>query len=201
MRKYIFTILWFFAASVAYSQSFEGIIEMSKESGGIQQNIKWYIRKDKIAFEISTSKADPAMYRFVPQPEKGNLLIISADNSKMEAPNDENTIATNFDTRGLQIEDKGPGSSPLPEFRDVQKWAVRNASPNTAEVDISTEIDVNFSKYGAYFKDDYALQALAQSRRLGFPLQAVTRDKNGNVISRIKVTKVTRTKVGDQYFK
>jgi hypothetical protein len=201
MRTYILTILWLFAASIAYSQSFEGIIEMSKESGGIQQNIKWYIRKDKIAFEISTSKGDPAMYRFVPQPEKGNLLIISADNSKMEAPNDQNTITTNFDTRALQIEEKGTGPSSLPEFREVQKWAIRNGSPNTAEADISPEIDVNFSKYAAYFKDDYALQALAQSRRLGFPLNAVTRDKNGNVISRLRVTKVTRTKVGDQYFK
>ena len=205
MRKILFFILLAVLTGQGSlrAQQFEGIVDMTQESAGMVYQVKWYIRKDRIAYELFAKSDQGSMqFRFVPQPEKNNMLLITngTNNSdKREIPVQEIMPSPGLDIRNLQVEAAGAGA-PHPEFRETQRLIVRSASQTVTELDYSTEIDVDLSKYAAYLKEDYGIQALAQSRRTGFPVSSVTKDRSGQVISRTRVTKVTRTKVQDKHF-
>lgn len=178
-------------------QNFEGIVKVQQETAaGMTYNVTWYIKKDKIAFEIKTISDNGSLkMRFVPQPKQDNMLMIINNNEKKEIA--ARDISGDIDLSNATV--KSSGSKASPEFGQVELLTISTDDMNT-EVEVVKEIDVDLSKYAAFLKNDYGVQALIQSKQIGFPLNSVTKDKNGKVISTTKVKSVQKQKVSEDYF-
>ena len=202
--SFLYILLGWLLALPLQAQNFEGIIEMTQNSNGVNAQVKWYIKKDKIACEVQAQTAQgPLTYRFIPQPEKGTILIITNGTSKMEVAAGEITPSANVDTRNLQVEDLGPTTPTQsnPELQQLRRLMIRNNQQIETDFNYTPLIDVPFHRYAAYFKDDYGIQALAQTKRDGFPVSSTTKDRSGKVIGSTRIDKITRMSLPDSHFK
>lgn len=187
-----------FSGSI-FAQSFEGIIEMHQvTSNGLEYDLKWYIKEGKIAYELSSeSGRGQVQMRFVPQKASNSMLMVTGDTKKV-IPASEFTPPEGFSMEGAKLQNKGNASSR--NFKKVETWEISTAEV-VAEVEITKDVNVKFADYAQFFKADYGLCALAKSGEVGFPLNSVTKDKNGNVLTKTTLKKVTRTTVAESYFK
>lgn len=200
MNKLILSLLLFLSFSTTiFAQSFEGIIEMYQvTSNGLEYDLKWYIKNDKIAYEISprTTRGDGGQMRFVPQKSSNTMIIVTGDTKTKIAASDI-TAPEGFSMEGAKIQDKGTVTNP--NFKEVKTLEI-STNDIISTVELTTDINIKFSDYAAFFKADYGLCALAESKKTGFPLNSVTKDKKGNVLTQTTLKKVTRTVVADSYF-
>ncbi len=178
-------------------QNFEGIVKMHQEtSAGIAYDITWYIKKDKIAFEVKTVSDNSSLkMRFVPQPQKDNMLMIINNSEKKEIASRD--ISGDIDLSNATVSSNGTRESP--EFGEIELLTIKTQDMTT-EVEVVKAIDVDLSKYAAFLKNDYGIQALIQSKQIGFPLNSTTKDQNGVIISKTTLQSIKRQKVSDQYF-
>ncbi|MCP4438990.1 MAG: DUF4412 domain-containing protein [Aureispira sp.] len=187
----------------ATAQDFEGIIEMTQETAnGLKYDLKWFIKKDQIAYEISSTSARSAQtqLRFVPQPKKNTMLMITHSDqgdNKSEIATTDITAPPGFNFDDVTIEEGEESSSD--DFKKIQQLVVKNEKLST-EVDVTSDININFKEYAAYFKADYGIYALVKSGKKGFPLNSVTKDALGNILSKTTLKSVKRMKVSDKYF-
>ncbi|BDS12068.1 DUF4412 domain-containing protein [Aureispira anguillae] len=200
MNKITLLLIVFLASStVVWAQTFEGIIEMHQvTSNGLEYDLKWYIKGDKIAYELSSaSSRGEVQMRCVPQKSTNSMLMISG-NTKRVIPASDITSPIGFSMEGAKLQNKGTVKHK--DFSSVQHWEISTAEI-VADVEITTDVKINFSEYKEFFKSDYGLCALAELGQEGFPLSSVTKDKNGNVLTKTTLKKVTRTTLSDSYFK
>lgn len=81
-----------------------------------------------------------------------------------------------------------------------EKVIAKTASTIT-EMWLATEGAINCSKFAAYFKSSNEFTALAQANIAGFPVESVTKDGSGNIISSYSAVSVSSTEIGDGEFK
>lgn len=204
MLKLIFVpILVLFIYTGAIAQDFEGVIEMTQETAnGLKYDLKWFIKKDQIAYEISSQSARSAQtqLRFVPQPKKNRMLMIAHSDqgdNKSEIAATDISAPPGFNFENVTIEEGAETSSD--DFKKIQHLVVKNEKLSTT-VEVTPDININFKEYAAYFKADYGIYALVKSGKKGFPLNSVTKDATGNIISKTTLKSVKKIKVSDKYF-
>lgn len=204
MLKSIFVYILILSLSVgASAQDFEGIIEMTQETAnGLKYDLKWFIKKDQIAYEISSQSARSAQtqLRFVPQPKKNRMLMIAHSeqgDNKQEIAATDISAPPGFNFDNVTIEEGAETSSD--DFKNILHLVVKNEKLST-EVEVTADVDINFKEYAAYFKADYGIYALVKSGKKGFPLNSVTKDAEGNILSKTTLKSVKRMKVSDKYF-
>lgn len=201
MTKLLRVLLFFFGCLTAINaQNFEGIVEMEQTSAtGTTYKITWFIKKDKIAYEIKTgADAGATKMRFVPQPKQNTMLMIissSEGNNKREISTRD--ISSDIDMSKAEVKENGTKSSP--DFGELTLLLITTPDAVT-EVEVVKSIDVDLSKYASYLKNEYGMQALIQSKQIGFPLNSVTKNKNGDLVSQTKVVSIKRVAVSEDYF-
>jgi hypothetical protein len=191
-------VLLFLSAGIA--QNFEGIVEMRQLSAeGVTHDVTWYIKKDKIAFEIKTKSETGTMkMRFIPQPKQNSMLMV-VTTPQGENKNEISTRDISSDIDMSRSEVKETGTKTSADFGELTLLTITTPDAIT-ETEIAKGVDVDLSKYAAFLKNDYAVQALIKSRQVGFPLNSVTKDKSGKVISKSSVISIKKTAVSDNYF-
>jgi hypothetical protein len=199
MNKITLLLILFlsFSASI-FAQSFEGIIEMHQvTANGLEYDLTWYIKKGKIAYELSSeSSRGGVQMRLVPQKSTNSMLVVTGD-SKREIPAAEITTPADFSLEGAVFKNTGAGINE--NFKEVSNWKI-STDKITSIVEVTTDVNIKFSEYKDFFKSDYGLCALAELGKAGFPLNSTTTDKNGKVLTKTTLKKVTRTSVSDSYF-
>lgn len=201
MAKLFLSIGFFFLILFSVNaQNFEGIVEMRQvNADGSTHDLTWYIKKDKIAFEIKTNSQSGAMkMRFVPQPKQNSMLMVIT-NPQGESKNEIATrdISTDIDMTKSEVKENGSKAS---EYGELSLLII--STPNSVtETEVVKSIDVDLSKYASFLKNDYAVQALIKTKQIGFPLNSITKDKNGNLISKTTVVSVRKLPVSESYFK
>jgi len=166
-------------------------------TNGLEYDLKWYIKGDKIAYELSTkSGADAVQMRFVPLKSSNSMLMISG-NTKTEIPTDKITAPVGFSMKGAKLVDKGNSANSY--FKSVKEWEI-TTDKMIAKVEVTTDVGINFAEYKQFFKSDYGLCALAESGKVGFPLNITIKDKVGNILTKTTLKKVTRMSVSDSFF-
>lgn len=199
MNKITLLLIVFFASiKILSAQNFEGIIEMHQvTTNGLEYDLKWYIKGNKIAYELSTkSGTDVVQMRFVPLKSSNSILMISG-NTKTEIPSDQITRPVGFSMEGAKVVEKGMNGNK--DFKSIKEWQI-TTNKMTAKVEVTTDIDINFEEYKQFFKSDYGLCALAESGKSGFPLNITIQDKAGNILTKTTLKKVTRMSVSDSFF-
>jgi len=183
------------------AQNFEGIVETKQvDANGIINDISWYIKKDKIAFELRGNTDKSAMkMRFIPQPTQNSLILVLTT-PEGESKNEVNArdISSEININGAELKDNGLKNTV--DCGEVNLLTMNTANSIT-EIEFSKMIDVNFSRYASFFKNDYALLALIKSGHTGFPVNSVTKDKNGKIISKTTLVSIRNIPVSESYFK
>jgi hypothetical protein len=176
------------------AQSFEGIIETHQTTGdGVEYDLIWYIKGDKIAYEL---KSNNQRMRFVPQRASNSMLMVTGEN-KTRIPVSDIGSPADFSMEGATLSGKGRGT--CEHFEAVEQWQL-STNDVVAMVEVTTDVAINLSEYKEFFKSHHGLCALAASGKAGFPLNSTIKDKNGKVLCKTTLTKVTRTAVADAYF-
>jgi len=200
MNKITLLLIVFLASiKILSAQDFEGVIEMHQiTTNGLEYDLKWYIKGDKIAYELSTASGrDAVQMRFVPLKSSNSMLMISG-NTKTEIPSTKITAPVGFSMEGAKLVEKGKSSNG--DFKNIKEWQI-TTDEMIAKVEVTTDIGINFTEYKQFFKSDYGLCALAESGKAGFPLNITIQDKKGNVLTKTTLKKVTRMTVADSFFK
>jgi len=200
MNKVILLLIVFLTSmKILSAQNFEGVIEMYQvTTNGLEYDLKWYIKGDQIAYELSTeSGEDVVQMRFVPLKSSNSMLMISG-NTKTEIPAEKITAPAGFSIEDAKLVDNGNRSSK--DFENIKEWQIAT-NEMTANVEITTDIRINFAEYKQFFKSDYGLCALAESGKVGFPLNITIQDKKGNILTKTTLKKVSRIPVADSFFK
>ena len=125
------------------------------------------------------------------------MLMVTAD-TKTEIPISEIKQPEGFSLEGAKIVDRGESKSS--SFKDVNNWEL-TTQEITSSLEVTTDIDINFTDYKEFFKNDYGLCALIKSGQPGFLLNSTTLDNDGKLITKTSLKKVTRTDVADSFFK
>jgi hypothetical protein len=197
---YIFLISLCFVQLLS-AQTFEGIVETRQVgANGVSNDISWYIKKDRIAFELR-SNANPAgmKMRFVPQSKQNSLLlVVTTSEGENKSEINANDINSEIDMSRGEVKENGVKNSA--EYGELTLLII-NTPTTVTETEVSKLIDVNFSKYASFFKNDYAVQGLIRSGQSGFPLNSVTKDKSGKVITKTTVISIRKIPVSESYFK
>jgi hypothetical protein len=198
----IFTILFFNIAilTIIHAQSFEGIVEMRQTNAeGISSEITWYIKKDKLAFRIQSNASSGILkMRFVPQP-KQNTMFMYIGTPQGEVKNEiaAQEISSEIDLQRAEVKEIGTKSSA--EMGELTVLLLNTATTST-ETEFTKIVDINLAKYSLFIKNDYSVQALLLMNQVGFPINSVTKDKSGRVISKSTVTSVKKTSLPDSFF-
>lgn len=191
-------ILLCFQWGTATAQTFEGTIEMYQVTAdGLEYDLKWYIKGNKIAYELSSTSTRGAVYlRFIPQTKTNTMLMVTGD-TKQQIPVDEIKGLDKMSVKDASIRSKGNSSNSY--FKLINNWEI-TTSDLVIDVELTPEIPINFSDYKNFFKTDYGLYALGNSDKKGFPLSTITKDKKGNVITKTVLKRVSREAVPDSIF-
>lgn len=202
MSKIITTLLISLCfTTLVFAQNFEGIISAKQlAANGVTNDINWYIKKDKIALELRNS-SDPAgmKMRFVPQPKQNSmLLVVITNDGETKSEIYAGDISSEIDMSRSEVRENGVKNSA--EYGELNILIINTANTIT-ETEVSRMIDVNFSKYAAFFKNDYALLGLIKNGQNGFPLNSITKDKSGKVITKTTVLSIRKIPVSESYFK
>jgi len=198
----IFTILFFNIAilTIIHAQTFEGIVEMRQTNAeGISSEITWYIKKDKLAFRIQSNASSGILkMRFVPQP-KQNTMFMYIGTPQGEVKNEiaAQEISSEIDLQRAEVKEIGTKSSA--EMGELTVLLLNTATTST-ETEFTKIVDINLAKYSLFIKNDYSVQALLLMNQVGFPINSVTKDKSGRVISKSTVTSVKKTSLPDSFF-
>ena len=88
---------------------------------------------------------------------------------------------------------------PVEDFKKVKNIEV-SSNTSKSTIHVTTEIDINFSDYVDFFKNDYGIYVLASTGKAGFPIYNLTQDKYGNMITKTELVDVQRTKIDDAIF-
>jgi len=200
MKKITLLLLFFLTVfsteTWAQELHFEGIVKMHQQTAnGVEYDVTWYIKKGQIAFKLSSDAARGTDMRFVPQKESQTMLMVIGDDKK-EIPVDQIESELNL----TNLSTKVIGGTENNNFKEVFKYEI-TTDKAISTVEVTTDIPISFSEYAAFFKNDYGIHVLAKSGKKGFPIQSITKDKAGNLITKTTLKSVERINVDESMFK
>lgn len=193
MIKYIASVCWVLILTLgiafqSQAQSFEGTVEISQQTAeGITYQMKWYIKENKVAYEITSFGAESMVpMRFVPLPEHNKMLMIAGGSRSEIAARDLTTPS--FDPNKTSVKEEG--------------GKIIITTDNTVtEVEVDKSVDIDFARYAQFFKADQSIYALAKMQLRGFPVRSTTRDQAGKILSQTTLKRIQSCKVDDSIFR
>lgn len=184
------------------AQAFEGIVKMKQtDAAGTESFITWYIKDSKIAFDILVQKpnAEKMDLRFVPDLQRKVLVMTDAKTkSNFDIPLNMIQADPNIQA-GIKVTELGRGNIE-PSFKQNVDLEIKTANTTTLS-EYTTDILIDWSLYADFFKQDYTIIALAQSKTKGFPYKSITKDAKGNVTNKLELLEVKKTSVPANVFK
>lgn len=171
------------------AQQFEGVVEVSQQTAeGITYQMKWYIKGDKISYEISSYGGESlSPLRFVPLPDHDKMLMITGTSRTEVASRDIAASGLNLD--GVSIREEG------------NKIIVTTNTTST-EIEVNKTVDMAWGRYTKFFKSDYGIYALAKLDQRGFPVNSVTKDiKTGKILTQTTLKRIQPMKLDDSFFR
>lgn len=111
------------------------------------------------------------------------------DNVRVQGSNDVSRISVEKTTESKEI-----------GGLTCEKYIIKTNKTET-EVWVTKKIAPAFYRYYTFFKDHAALAGLNEGRISGFPLESVTKDLTGKVVSGYQFISATETELSDAEFK
>lgn len=202
--NYIFLLFGLsFIVNATQAQNFEGKVVMMQYKGiEAPVQITWYIKGDKIAYDIvfETPEGQTMNLRCIPQVDKKQLRLKDiAGSFDYEVP--VSSIEVETDLRSaVKVQTVAQARSLKSNYKTVSSLDVYHPSVSKTQVEYTTDIIVDWAKYSEFFLNDYAVVAMAKEQIKGFPVSSETKDDKGNVIFKTEVTSVSATKISDSIF-
>ncbi len=205
--KPIFSLFAFamamFASTASAQNSFEGkIVQHYQKKGSPTMLVTWYIKGDKIAFEVAAlqpTKADEPVFRLVPD-AGGKKLKMRQMNGSFQM--DINADAIQIDGEADKIEaakETGRGNIE-PRFEKMVNVEARTPSLKI-ELEYTPDIAIDWQPLQALFKSDYAINAMLRLSAKGFPYQCKGTNASGEIIFEYSLKQVQKEKIADSVFR
>lgn len=184
------------------AQAFEGIVKMKQtDAAGTESFITWYIKDAKIAFDMLVQKpnTEKMELRFVPDLQRKVLVMTDAKTkSNFDIPLNMIQADPNIQA-GIKVTELGRGNIE-PSFKQNVDLEIKTTNTTTLS-EYTTDILIDWSLYADFFKQDYTIAALAQSKTKGFPYKSITKDAKGNITNKLELLEVKKTTVPTNVFK
>lgn len=206
MRNFILSIAIYFLTQSAFAGN--GIVVQQKYVGnGTNANIvvTWHITADncKMTMKFGDDKVKSSITHFIPQ--NGNLLMYAEG----EVP--QGTKKTYFSTPIDKIKspaDANPSRVAVTKTGETkelggfvcEKYIVKT-NKSEAEIWVTKTVKFDLYKFYPYFPGNTDLMALHAENIQGVPLESVTKDLTGKVISRYELLSAQEKNLGETDFK
>jgi hypothetical protein len=198
--KHIYTLFFLCLIQISHAQNFEGVIEMKQSSAdGIVSDVFWYLKKDKLALEIVTKTTEGKMkIKLHPNPRLKNMIMnIFSGNTQQKTELSISSIQSEIDFSGMEINEMGLKQNA--ELGNVQVLVIKTKKWS-AETEVVKDLGINLREYFEFFKNDYAIQSLYKSGKVGFPVNTTVKDNQGKVIFKTQVVSLKKIAPSDQIF-
>jgi len=198
MKNIIITFAFFSIIGLSTAQSYKNLsIEQNVKNSEFSGTFKWYIKGNKLAFDMSyVHEGVKRETRFIPNLSKNEFILLTLSiNMKSYINIADIKPASDF---GMIRNIKEDGEAIVSGINC--KKIIIEATNSITECFIDTSIDFAYYNYEAFFKSDYAVQALAQLKLKGFPISIITKDLEGNVINTVTTTNIQPNSVSDNIF-
>jgi hypothetical protein len=203
MKKYIPLLVLLISVSAAFAGKGLTVTQRYTTAvGGQNVSVTWYVSGNKCKMKMLFSDKDVnTTTYFIPDLAAGKMLSYSdaavpAGTSKayftlpVQSIRGKNAVV-------LTVEKTGE----VKEIAGVKCEKVVAKTANTiTEMWVTKDFDADYFKFAPFFKNSYELSALSQGNIKGFPVQSVTKDASGTIISSYEALSVTTTDIADTEF-
>lgn len=203
MRNLLFSILCclFVAQNFSFAQNNEGFIKLkSINEKNKTEIVTWYFKGDKLASEVEMFDNDnkavniKAVFDLAAQ-----TIFVSVPNFSQPFATKINTIPLNpLFAEGIQYSEIGRNSKD-DRFKQVVDVQMKHGEYTTI-AKYTTDIPFNWALYKDFLKQDPTFYTMCQQGLKGFPYQAVTKDKEGKIISQFQLLEFKYTRIEDKVF-
>jgi hypothetical protein len=171
-------------------------------TAGQHITVTWYVTDSRCKMKMLYSDKDVNTTTFfIPELSSGKLLSYS------DAPVPANSAKAYFALPVQNIKSRIGFTLSVEKTGEVKTVAgvkcekvIAKTAENITEMWVTAEGGTACAKFAPYFKSSYEFAALAQGNIAGFPVESVTKDASGNVISTYSAVSVSATDISDTEF-
>lgn len=206
MNRTLITFILLLFTTAAFAE--KGYIITQKFVGISKTDISvsWYVSASRCKLKMLLgSGSQTSTTYFIPDITNAQLLtynespvVAGATKAFYKLPVDK--VSASKDASVARITVTKTGENKEIGGLSCEKIIVKTDKHET-EVWVSKKFTPEFYKYYPFFKDHYALAGLSEEKLKGFPLESVTKDLSGNVISAYQFVSATEAEFTDEDFK
>lgn len=194
MKKLSTFITSILLANILLANAWEGKIETKyyDSQTNIESKLVWHITNEKIALDIESEVENGKYFvRFIA--DKSNqeemlMLATSPDGMKFKQTIKTADVKSALVNSTYKVEQTDKNHEILGV--SVQLFIATDRMTKNA-INLSKDINVNWSEFKAFFKNDPTILALAENGINGFPINATITNAGGNLISSSEVVKIS----------
>ncbi len=202
-KSALFLVLACLASGVFAGKGLVVTQKYTTETVGQSISVTWYVTdtKCKMKMQYSDKDINGTTTYFIPDVAAGKLLTYS------DGPVPANSVKAYFTIPVQNI--KSSNSIMLTvektgEVKDINGFkcekVIAKSAGSITEMWVTVDFKADCTKFAAFFKNSYELNALNQGKITGFPVSSVTKDASGNVISSTEVLSVSSSEISDGEF-
>ena len=199
----VLSMIMSLVSTFAYAQGFEGKIVMMQYKGiEAPVQITWYIKGQQLAYDIvfETPEGQTMNLRCIPRLETQQLRLKDVAGSfDYEVPVSSIEVETDLKSV-VNVQTVAQTRSMKSNYKTLASLDVYHPSVSKTQVEYTTDVMIDWTKYADFFLNDYALVAMAKENIKGFPISSETKDASGNIIFKTEVTSIVATKISDSIF-
>ncbi|MDB5281355.1 MAG: hypothetical protein JWO06_430 [Bacteroidota bacterium] len=180
-----FTASLFAANGIVVTQKYAGVAEKGSVT------VTWYVTATQCKMKMDFQSADVTSTTwFIPDLSTGNLLTygegpVPAKVSKTYYSIPAKSIQSNLNVSRVSVNRTGETKTLMGML--CEKVIVKTNKTIT-EMWVTKDFKADYYKYYAFFQSSYELMGLSEESLQGFPLESVTKDLTGNVITSLNLT-------------
>jgi len=187
----------------------KGIVVEQKlvtEHSGASIGVTWYVSDNgcKMKLTFGDDKVKNSTTYFIPNTQTGSLYMyndaaVPAGVNKTYYSTPVSSITADKIKDGSSLTVTKTGETKEIGGFTCEKIIITTTTTET-ETWVTKDFKPDFYKYYAYFRNSYELAGLSQEKIKGVPLQSVTKDLSGKVISQTNFVSATKTDLKETEF-
>jgi hypothetical protein len=201
MKRVIVASLFLMCAVMSYAAKGYAITQKFKGASNADVTVTWYVTDDKCKMKmVLGTEGKQSTPCFIPVLANGQFLTynegVGPAGQKVYYKIPVSKVSSESVTR-LNVR-KGEQTREIGGLT-CEEYTVQT-NTNETEMWVSKKFSPVFYKYYAFFKDYVALAGLNQERVKGFPMESVTKDATGKVVSAYSFVSVQEVELSDADF-
>lgn len=187
----------------------KGITVTQKYSGpdskNASVNVTWVVSETQCKMKMNFQDADVnTNTTFIPNLNTGKLITYTESDLPANMPKvyfelPVQNIKPVSEMNASRVSVTRTGETKNISGFKCEKLVVKT-NRNTTEMWVTTDFNTNYYKFYPFFQNSFALMGLSEESIQGFPLESVTKDNGGNVVSSYELVSASLTEINGSEF-